>query len=168
MFMMPVHPPDRTFWSTLEEDTEKSLLADALGFDELWLGEHFSATTEPIPSPMMFFANLVARTKSITFGTAVINVPNHHPAIVAAEAAQARSRRREDGRRDREAHGQKRQDGVDRHRVLDLDESDAPDGRHGDQGEERTHRAIVHNPPEHGLRLVADGSIGRRLRPSAP
>jgi alkanesulfonate monooxygenase SsuD/methylene tetrahydromethanopterin reductase-like flavin-dependent oxidoreductase (luciferase family) len=88
MFMMPVHPPDRTFWSTLEEDTEKSLLADALGFDELWLGEHFSATTEPIPSPMMFFANLVARTKSITFGTAVINVPNHHPAIVAAEAAQ--------------------------------------------------------------------------------
>ena len=88
MFMMPVHPPDRTFWSTLEEDTEKSLLADALGFDELWLGEHFSATTEPIPSPMMFFANLVARTKTITFGTAVVNVPNHHPAIVAAEAAQ--------------------------------------------------------------------------------
>jgi alkanesulfonate monooxygenase SsuD/methylene tetrahydromethanopterin reductase-like flavin-dependent oxidoreductase (luciferase family) len=88
LFMMPVHPPDRTFWSTLEEDTEKSVLADALGFDELWLGEHFSATTEPIPSPMMFFANLIARTRTITFGTAVINVPNHHPAIVAAEAAQ--------------------------------------------------------------------------------
>ena len=88
MFMMPVHPPDRTFWSTLEEDTEKSLLADQLGFDELWLGEHFSATTEPIPSPMMFFANLIAQTKNIAFGTAVVNVPNHHPAIVAAEAAQ--------------------------------------------------------------------------------
>ena len=54
MFMMPVHPPGRTFWSTLEEDSEKSVLADALGFDELWLGEHFSATTEPIPSPLMF------------------------------------------------------------------------------------------------------------------
>ncbi len=88
MFMMPVHPPDRPFWSTLEEDTEKSLLADTLGFDELWLGEHFSATTEPIPSPMMFFANLIARTRNIAFGTAVINLPNHHPAIVAAEAAQ--------------------------------------------------------------------------------
>src|SRR5262249_58455551 len=46
------------------------------------------ATTEPIPSPMMFLANLIARTKSISFGTAVINLPNHHPAIVAAEAAQ--------------------------------------------------------------------------------
>src|SRR3954466_6237952 len=88
MFMMPVHPPGRTFWSTLEENSEKSVLADALGFDELWLGEHFSATTEPIPSPMMFFAGLLPRTKNITFGTAVINLPNHHPAIVAAEAAQ--------------------------------------------------------------------------------
>ena len=88
MFMMPVHPPGRTFWSTLEEDSEKSVLADALGFDELWLGEHFSATTEPIPSPMMFFAGILPRTRNIAFGTAVINLPNHHPAIVAAEAAQ--------------------------------------------------------------------------------
>jgi len=88
MFMMPVHPPDRSFWSTMDEDTEKSLLADQLGFDELWLGEHFSASTEPIPSPLMFFANLLHRTSHITFGTAVINIPNHHPAIVAAECAQ--------------------------------------------------------------------------------
>ena len=88
MFMMPVHPPDRSLWSTLDEDTEKSLLADQLGFDELWMGEHFSATTEPFPSPLMFLAGLVPQTKNITFGTAVINLPNHHPAIVAAEAAQ--------------------------------------------------------------------------------
>ena len=88
MFMMPVHPPDRVFWSTMEEDAEKSLLADQLGYEELWLGEHFSASTEPIPSPMMFFANLLPRTKNIQFGTAVINIPNHHPAIVAAECAQ--------------------------------------------------------------------------------
>ena len=75
MFMMPVHPPDRALWSTLAEDTEKSLLADQLGFDELWMGEHFSASTEPIPSPLMFFAPL-APTKHLNFGTAVINLPN--------------------------------------------------------------------------------------------
>lgn len=88
MFMMPVHPPGRGMWSTLEEDAEKSVLADQLGFDEVWMGEHFTATTEPFPSPMMFFAGLIARTKQIKFGTAVINIPNHHPAVVAAEAAQ--------------------------------------------------------------------------------
>ena len=64
------------------------MLADQLGFDELWMGEHFSATTEPFPSPLMFLAGLVPHTKNITFGTAVINLPNHHPAIIAAEAAQ--------------------------------------------------------------------------------
>ena len=60
MFMMPVHPPDREMWSTLAEDTDKSMLADQLGFDELWMGEHFTATTEPFPSPLMFLAGLIA------------------------------------------------------------------------------------------------------------
>jgi len=88
IFMMPVHPPARSFTDTLAEDEEKSLLADQLGFDELWLGEHFSATTEPIPSPLMFMAALVPRTKNLTFGTAVICLPNHDPVTVAAEVAQ--------------------------------------------------------------------------------
>ena len=46
MFMMPVHPPDREMWSTLAEDTDKSILADQLGFDELWMGD----TSPPPPS----------------------------------------------------------------------------------------------------------------------
>ncbi len=86
--MMPVHPPARSFTETLAEDTEKSLLADRLGFAELWLGEHFSATSEPIPSPLMFMAGLVPRTKNLRFGTGVINLPNHDPVVVAAEVAQ--------------------------------------------------------------------------------
>ena len=43
MFMMPVHPPDRTFWSTLDEDTEKSLLADQLGDHERAQGFYHAA-----------------------------------------------------------------------------------------------------------------------------
>jgi alkanesulfonate monooxygenase SsuD/methylene tetrahydromethanopterin reductase-like flavin-dependent oxidoreductase (luciferase family) len=88
IFMMPVHPPARSFTDTLAEDEEKALYADQLGFDEMWLGEHFSATTEPIPSPLMFMASLVPRTKNLKFGTGVICLPNHDPVIVAAEVAQ--------------------------------------------------------------------------------
>jgi alkanesulfonate monooxygenase SsuD/methylene tetrahydromethanopterin reductase-like flavin-dependent oxidoreductase (luciferase family) len=88
LFMMPVHPPARSFTETLAEDTEKSLLAERLGFAELWLGEHFSATSEPIPSPLMFMAGLVPRTKNLRFGTGVICIPNHDPIVVAAEVAQ--------------------------------------------------------------------------------
>jgi alkanesulfonate monooxygenase SsuD/methylene tetrahydromethanopterin reductase-like flavin-dependent oxidoreductase (luciferase family) len=88
IFMMPVHPPTRSFTDTLAEDEEKALYADQLGFDELWVGEHFSATTEPIPSPLMFMASLAPRAKNLSFGTAVICLPNHDPVVVAAEAAQ--------------------------------------------------------------------------------
>src|SRR5579871_4552598 len=88
LFMMPVHPPERSFTETLAEDEEKALYADRLGFDEMWLGEHFSAASEPIPSPLMFMASLVPRTSHLKFGTAVICLPSHDPVKVAAEVAQ--------------------------------------------------------------------------------
>ena len=50
MFMMPVHPPGRSLSDTLAEDDQQVGPAPTgLGYDELWLSEHFSATTEPIP-----------------------------------------------------------------------------------------------------------------------
>ena len=88
LFMMPLHPPGPPMHVHIEEDTRKSLLAEELGFDELWLGEHFSAISEPYPSPLMFMANLLPQTKRIKFATGVINLPNRHPAIVAGEIAQ--------------------------------------------------------------------------------
>ena len=87
--MMPLHPPTRTLDATIMAETaEKVLLAERLGFDEVLVGEHFSATTEPIPSPLMFMASLIPQTSRITFGTGVINLPNRHPAVIAAEVAQ--------------------------------------------------------------------------------
>jgi alkanesulfonate monooxygenase SsuD/methylene tetrahydromethanopterin reductase-like flavin-dependent oxidoreductase (luciferase family) len=88
MFMMPLHPPGRPMHAYLAEDTEKAILLDTLGYDELWVGEHFTAGTEPYPSPLMFMANLLTRTQRLKFATGVINAPNRHPAHVAAEAAQ--------------------------------------------------------------------------------
>ncbi len=88
LLQMPLHPPHRPLYETIEENYDKVIHADRLGFDEAWVGEHFSATTEPFSSPMMFMASLIKQTKSIKFGTGVVALPNHHPAIVAAEAAQ--------------------------------------------------------------------------------
>jgi alkanesulfonate monooxygenase SsuD/methylene tetrahydromethanopterin reductase-like flavin-dependent oxidoreductase (luciferase family) len=88
LFMMPLHPPTRTLGDYMAETAEKALLAEHLGFDEVFVGEHFSATTEPIPSPLMFMASLVPQTSRIIFGTGVINLPNRHPAVIAAEVAQ--------------------------------------------------------------------------------
>jgi alkanesulfonate monooxygenase SsuD/methylene tetrahydromethanopterin reductase-like flavin-dependent oxidoreductase (luciferase family) len=87
LFMMPIHMLGRPLQEVIREDTEKIVLADKLGFDEAWVGEHFAASTEPLTSPLIFMASLLTRTKRIKFGTGVINLPNHHPAIVAGEVA---------------------------------------------------------------------------------
>ena len=88
MFMMPLHPPGRALHDIIDEDTAKALLLDELGFNELWVGEHFTATSEPLPSPLMFMASLINRTRNLTFAPGVINLPNRHPAVIAAELAQ--------------------------------------------------------------------------------
>ncbi len=87
MFMMPFHHPDRDYASILEEDQEAIVLADRLGFTEAFVGEHFSSWSERITSPLIFLATVINRTTRIRFGTGVINLPQLHPATVAAHAA---------------------------------------------------------------------------------
>ncbi len=87
MFMMPLHPPTRDLGEVLDEDRQAVILADRLGFSEAWCGEHFTSTAEPVPSPLMFFASLAHATRDIKFATGVLNLPQKHPAVVAAEVA---------------------------------------------------------------------------------
>jgi alkanesulfonate monooxygenase SsuD/methylene tetrahydromethanopterin reductase-like flavin-dependent oxidoreductase (luciferase family) len=48
---MPLHPADRPLVDVLAENTEKIIYADQLGFSETWIGEHYSASTEPVSAP---------------------------------------------------------------------------------------------------------------------
>jgi len=88
LFMMPLHDPGRPYGDVLREDREAILLAEDLGYDEAWVGEHYSCATEPIANPMQFMATLAPLTKRIVFGTSVLNLPQHHPAHIAGDAAQ--------------------------------------------------------------------------------
>ncbi|MDB5839577.1 MAG: class flavin-dependent oxidoreductase [Herminiimonas sp.] len=87
MFMMPLHPPSRLLVETLREDREAVLLADRLGFCEAFVGEHVTDAAEPISSCVAFLASLAYETKSIHLGTGTVNLPNTHPAMVAAQVA---------------------------------------------------------------------------------
>lgn len=86
-FTMPIHPPSRSFTETLKEDRELVLLADELGFTEGYIGEHITDGAETITSGLIFIAWLLNETKRIKLGTGTVNMPNHHPAMVAAEVA---------------------------------------------------------------------------------
>ena len=85
--MMPLHPPGRNITQTLQEDREAVILADRLGFSEAYVGEHVTDAAETVTSSMIFLASLISETKNIMLGTGTINVPNSHPAAIAAQAA---------------------------------------------------------------------------------
>lgn len=86
-FTMPVHPVGRPLVETLKEDRELTLFAEELGFVEGFFGEHVTDAAETITSSLIFIAWLLNETSTIKLGTGTVNIPNHHPAMVAAEVA---------------------------------------------------------------------------------
>ncbi len=86
-FTMPIHPPEKDWRLSLREDREAFLLADELGFTEGYVGEHITDRAENITSCIAFIAWIAAATKQIRLGTGTINMPNTHPAAVAAGVA---------------------------------------------------------------------------------
>jgi alkanesulfonate monooxygenase SsuD/methylene tetrahydromethanopterin reductase-like flavin-dependent oxidoreductase (luciferase family) len=87
LFMMPLHPPTRGYHEVLKEDLEAVVHAARLGFDKVWIGEHFSSMTEPITSHSMFVAKAIPLTERIRLCTGVLNLPQQHPAVIAGFAA---------------------------------------------------------------------------------
>jgi alkanesulfonate monooxygenase SsuD/methylene tetrahydromethanopterin reductase-like flavin-dependent oxidoreductase (luciferase family) len=86
-FTMPIHPLDKDWRQSLAEDREAFLLADELGFTEAYVGEHVTDKAENITSCVTFLAWIAAATKKIRLGTGTVNMPNAHPAAVAASIA---------------------------------------------------------------------------------
>ena len=86
-FTMPLHPVGRDWRQTLEEDREAVLLAEELGFEEAFIGEHLTDLAETITSCLIFIATLARDTRRIRLGSGTVNLANRHPAATAAEVA---------------------------------------------------------------------------------
>ena len=86
-FTMPLHPVGRDWRQTLEEDREAILLAERLGFEEAFIGEHITDLAETITSCLIFIATLARDTRRIKLGSGTVNLANRHPAATAAEIA---------------------------------------------------------------------------------
>ena len=87
LFLMPLHDPEAPLAPLLAEDRECVIALDKLGYDEVFVGEHYTATSEPITDPLQFLATLIPVTEKIRLGTGVFNVPQHHPLQLAGNAA---------------------------------------------------------------------------------
>lgn len=84
---MPVHPMERDWTQTLQEDREAVILADKLGFHDAFIGEHLTDRCENITNSMIFLASLISDTSQIKLATGTSNLSHTHPALIAAHAA---------------------------------------------------------------------------------
>ena len=84
VFMPPHHHPvGINPGVAYERDLEFIEQLDKLGWDEAWIGEHHSGGAEIYAEPGYLIAAAAQRTKHIMLGTGVVNLPLHHPLMVA-------------------------------------------------------------------------------------
>jgi alkanesulfonate monooxygenase SsuD/methylene tetrahydromethanopterin reductase-like flavin-dependent oxidoreductase (luciferase family) len=87
LFMMPLHPPRRSFADSYDRDIELIVQADRLGYHEAWIGEHITETWENAPVPELLIAKALALTDRIVLATGVTLLPLHHPVDTAHRIA---------------------------------------------------------------------------------
>ena len=86
-FMMPLHPPGTDSARAMEQDLDQIVFLESLGFEEVWVGEHFTSRWENLPCPDLFIAKALGMTQTIKFGTGVSCLPNHNPLMLAHRIA---------------------------------------------------------------------------------
>jgi alkanesulfonate monooxygenase SsuD/methylene tetrahydromethanopterin reductase-like flavin-dependent oxidoreductase (luciferase family) len=72
---------------SVDQQLEQGLLAEAVGFDYLWLTEHNFTGECAYADPIPFAAALAARTSRVRIGFAVIQMALHHPVRLAIQTA---------------------------------------------------------------------------------
>ncbi len=77
-------------WGALLDETrERAELADTLGFDGIWVGEHHfdGEGSDQLPNPVLMLSDLAARTERLRLGIAAIALPLWHPIRLAEDLA---------------------------------------------------------------------------------
>ena len=87
MFIMPFHAPTKPVAQGYDEDLELVVLAEELGFQEFWIGEHHTMKYETMQMPELFIARAIGETSTIRMGPAPVCLNLHHPAMVAGRIA---------------------------------------------------------------------------------
>jgi probable F420-dependent oxidoreductase len=69
----------------IDEVIAEAQLAESLGFDSCFFGEHHQDRDGFLPSPLIVATAVAARTKTLRVGTSVILLPLHHPVRIAED-----------------------------------------------------------------------------------
>ena len=87
LFMMPLHPPYRSYADSYDRDLALLVEADRLGFHEAWIGEHLTERWENAPCPDLLIAKASALTQQMKLATGITLLPIHNPVELAHRIA---------------------------------------------------------------------------------
>ena len=87
LFMMPLHPPERSFTESYDRDLAQIVAADRLGYHEVWIGEHLTERWENAPAPELLIAQALVMTEKIILATGVTLLALHNPVELAHRIA---------------------------------------------------------------------------------
>jgi alkanesulfonate monooxygenase SsuD/methylene tetrahydromethanopterin reductase-like flavin-dependent oxidoreductase (luciferase family) len=71
----------------IDQQIEQACAAEALGFDSVWLTEHYFTGESVYNDALLFAAALAMKTTRIRIGFAVVQMPFHHPVRLATQLA---------------------------------------------------------------------------------
>ncbi|WP_033294111.1 LLM class flavin-dependent oxidoreductase [Amycolatopsis jejuensis] len=77
-------------WHDIMQETRRhAVMADELGYDRIWLGEHHFDTdgSDASPNPVLLATDLAARTERIRLGMAAVSLTLWHPLRLAEDLA---------------------------------------------------------------------------------
>ncbi len=86
-FVLQVSPDPSLDSRIIDSSLKEAELADALGYDVIWLTEHYFGGDTVYADPVVFGAAVAARTSRIKIGFAVVQMAFHHPVKLAAQTA---------------------------------------------------------------------------------
>lgn len=71
----------------IDQQIEQVCAAEALGFSDVWLTEHYFTGESVYNDALLFAAALTQRTTRVRIGFAVVQMPFHHPVRLATQLA---------------------------------------------------------------------------------
>jgi alkanesulfonate monooxygenase SsuD/methylene tetrahydromethanopterin reductase-like flavin-dependent oxidoreductase (luciferase family) len=87
VFSLSQYPDQASRVEGLEADLKLFELAEALGYDTVWLAEHLFSTYGIVTSTQVLAAAAAQRLRRVRIGTAVVVIPFNHPLRTASDFA---------------------------------------------------------------------------------
>lgn len=86
-FFYPMRFDDSDDRQAIQDCLDEALLAEELGYDAIWLAEHYFTGECVYGDPLVFAGAIAAQTSRIEIGFGILELPLHNPVRVAIQTA---------------------------------------------------------------------------------